>query len=486
MKKIQNFGINVILNLLKTICLVIFPIITFPIVSRALSVDGLGTVNYASSIVTYFSLIATLGVTTYGIREGAKLREQKKEFSSFVNEVFTINMAATAFAYLLLFLSVYFIERLRQHMSFIFIQSLCIIGTTLGMDWINSVYEDYWYITIRTILVQMLSMLLLLLFIHTEEDLGNYVLILVFSNVAANVLNIFYIRRYCVPRLTYKVRLKVHIKPILIIFFSGIASTIYSSLDITMLGSLSDLYSVGIYNVAGKIYTLVKQVLFAAFIVSLPRLSYYAKENEELYQKNVQQIFSLCIIFALPIMAGLFLLSETIVFILSGVKYAESIPVLHILSVALIFAVMAYFLMEVICLPRNREKDMMWATIMGAATDFILNFLLIPRYQERGAAWATLFAEGMVFLFLFIKEHREIQIKKMRKEIIQALVSTIVMSQVVIITLRLFHNLYLQLFAAIFSGAAVYFIIMYGWKNTSLLYLIKEGKEWIYKHVIKR
>ena len=89
-------------------------------------------------------------------------------------------------------------------------------------------------------------------------------------------------------------------------------------------------------------------------------------------------------------------------------------------------------------------------------------------------------------MFLFIKEHREIQMKKVRKEIIQASVSTIVMSQVVIITLRLFHNLYLQLFAAIFSGAAVYFIIMYGWKNTSLLYLIKEGKEWIYKHVIKR
>lgn len=483
MKKMQNFGINILLNLIKTICLVIFPLITFPIVSRSLSVDGLGRVNYASSIVTYFSLIATLGVTTYGIREGAKLREHKKEFSNFVNEVFTINMAATVFAYLLLFLSVCFFEKLRQHMSFIVIQSFTMLCTTVGMDWINSVYEDYWYITVRTIAVQVISMLLIVLLIHTEEDLNKYVFILVFSSAAANVLNIFYIRKYCIARLTFGVHLKVHLKPILTIFFSGIASTFYSSLDITMLGVLADFYSVGIYNVAGKIYTLVKQILFAALIVSLPRLSFYAKEKEEIYLSKVQQIFRLCIIFALPIMAGLFLLSKNIIIILSGMKYTESIPVLHILSIALVFAVLAYFQMEVICLPRNREKDMMWATIAGAVADFILNYSLIPHYQEQGAAWATMIAEGIVCIFLLIKGRKDIPLIKVKKDIIQATVSTLLMSLSVLVALWIFHNPYLQLLVAVFWGATVYIVVMYIWKNASLLYLIEELRKLICSHL---
>lgn len=60
---------NYLFNLSYQILLLITPLITTPYVSRALGADGIGTVSYAGSMVTYFTLFATLGITIYGQRE---------------------------------------------------------------------------------------------------------------------------------------------------------------------------------------------------------------------------------------------------------------------------------------------------------------------------------------------------------------------------------------------------------------------------------
>ena len=53
---------------------IIFPIITFPYVSRVLGVDGIEIYNFSNSIISYFLLIATLGINSYAVREAASFR----------------------------------------------------------------------------------------------------------------------------------------------------------------------------------------------------------------------------------------------------------------------------------------------------------------------------------------------------------------------------------------------------------------------------
>ena len=65
MKSIKkNFAWNAILK----VSAVIFPLITYPYVSRAIGAEGIGKVSFATSVVSYFSIIAQLGIPTYGIR----------------------------------------------------------------------------------------------------------------------------------------------------------------------------------------------------------------------------------------------------------------------------------------------------------------------------------------------------------------------------------------------------------------------------------
>lgn len=68
-------------------------------------------------------------------------------------------------------------------------------------------------------------------------------------------------------------KLKKHIRPIMILFASNIAVMVYVYSDTTMLGIMTDDYTVGIYAVSSKVYSMMKSVLSAVLVVSIPRLA---------------------------------------------------------------------------------------------------------------------------------------------------------------------------------------------------------------------
>ena len=115
------------LNSLQTLLNLIFPLITFPYVSRVLSVSGMGKYNFANSIISYFVLIAGLGISRYAVREGAKIREDKLQFSKFASRIFSINLCSTLISYLLLFITLFFVTSLRNCIEAILIFSIQIL-----------------------------------------------------------------------------------------------------------------------------------------------------------------------------------------------------------------------------------------------------------------------------------------------------------------------------------------------------------------------
>ena len=64
--KINSIKFNFIMNLILTVSNFLFPLITFPYVSRVLLPEGTGKVAFAVSVITYFSMLATFGVNSYG------------------------------------------------------------------------------------------------------------------------------------------------------------------------------------------------------------------------------------------------------------------------------------------------------------------------------------------------------------------------------------------------------------------------------------
>ncbi len=395
--KTHSVGKNAILNMLRVLVSLLFPLITFPYVSRVLQVENLGRVTYANSIITYFALFATLGVKTYATREGAALRENRETFQQFFSQVFSITILTTLGAYLVLFAMIFQVDALQEYRGLLIVLSISMLLTTLGTEWVCSAYEDYTYITIRSIAFQALACVLLLLFVRDQNDVYQYAVILVVSSAGSNILNLFYVRRYCRLRLTVHMKLRTHMKPILILFASNLATCIYVSSDVTLLGVFCGDYYTGLYSVSTKIYSIVKNLISAIILVAIPRFSYYyGKGMTDKFNELLAAISGHLAIIALPASVGMFLVSDLIVTLLSGASYAPAATSLRILSLAVLFVAVSWVLAQGVLVPMKQENYVLKITLCAVAINVGLNFLLIPLWKQNAAAWTTLLAETFI------------------------------------------------------------------------------------------
>ena len=397
--KNKSLGLNALLNGLRSVLNILFPIITFPYVSRVLQVKGIGIYNFSNSIVSYFLLIAALGINTYAVREGAKIRNDNKKISKFASEVFTINIWSTVTSYILLFLCLIIFSKLHNYIICILIFSLQIFFTTIGTEWIYQIYEDYSYITLRSIIFQILSIALLFLLVRRSQDYLKYAAITVFSAVGSNILNFIHARQYCHIKLVWHFNWRVHLMPVLIIFGANIANMIYVNSDITLLGLMKNNYIVGIYSVSSKIYQIVKTIIAALLIVTVPRLAMlFGRRKINEYKAILMRLTNTLVVFALPASVGLFMLAKEVILIISGSHYLRAVNSLEILSFAYIFSILAWILTDCVLIPAKREKYVLRSTSISAIVNIIVNAALIPYFDENATAFSTVLAELCMFI----------------------------------------------------------------------------------------
>lgn len=427
-KKAKNIGINAVLNVIRQGLNVLFPLISYPYALRVLGVESIGKVNYCSSIIGYFSYIAMLGITNYAIREGARIKDDKNEFERFTSQIFTINTLSTILSYILLALTILVFNKLYCYKEILLIQSISIGLTTLGVDWINSVYEDYFLLTIRSIITNVISLVLLFVFVNSEKDYCIYALLTVISNGIICITNLYYCRRYTKIRFTININLKKHIKPILILFSNAIAVTIYVNVDTTMLGIIKGDYSVGIYSAAVKVYNIAKNIIAAIYIVSVPRLSLFAgNEQWDDYKKLCTNIICSIMIVLLPFGIGLVCLSSEIMKLVGGNAYDDSAIILSILGISLIFAIFGGFLTVAVNITLKREKISLMATGISAIVNLLLNLFFIPILDSIGAAITTLLSELLICVYCFIRlpnKEQYLNIQIVKRSLIRSIFGT--------------------------------------------------------------
>lgn len=390
---------NAFLNGLRSILNLLFPLITFPYVSRVLSVEGIGIYNFSSTYISYFLLIAGLGIATYAVREGAKYRNNQEKINQFSSQIFSINVLSTVIAYILLIASLLIFKNLNNYVSCILIFSIQIFFTTLGTEWIYTIYEDYTYITIRSIIFKIISIILLFVLVKKASDYLIYALITVLAAVGSNIFNFFYAKNFVHIRLTNKLNLRLHLKPILVIFASSIAITIYLSSDTTILGILKSDYAVGIYSTAVKIYSIAQNMLSAVLTVTIPRLAFlWGQHRIKEYNVVLSKVINTLSILVLPAAVGLIMMRREVVLIIASKKYLSSADSLGIISWAIIFSIFSWIFSECVLIPAKRENLVLRNTIITAIENIILNFIFIPSMSYNGTALSTVIAEFTVMI----------------------------------------------------------------------------------------
>lgn len=468
--KTKSLKFNAFINGLRTIINLIFPIITFPYISRVLSVEEIGKYNFSVSIISYFILLAGLGINQYAVREGAKVRESRTEMSIFASQVFSINVVSTIVSYIALFLLIFLSEKMKSYCICILILSTQILFTTIGTEWIYSIYEEYTYITIRSIVFKIISIALLFLFVHNEGDYLIYAAISVAAGVGSNLLNFFNAKKYCDIRFKVCFNWKSILKPILVIFASNIAIQIYVNSDITMLGYISNDYSIGIYSVSTKVYSIIKNVLVAVLTVTIPRFSILnGTGNQDGYENLFCKVFNILCILSIPTVIGLILLSKNVITLIAGNNYLDSKPSLCILSITILFSLFNNLLSYCVMLPNNKENEFLKCTIVSAIVNVVLNIFFMPIWNEVGAAITTLISELLLSVMLYFESKEIVEpILKNRSILINAKSVIISSMSMMLVCLAFNYNInsfIAQTFVSPIISMAVYCIFLFITKN---------------------
>lgn len=394
---------NFIMNALLTMSSFIFPLITFPYVSRILLPVGTGKVSFATSLISYFNMFAQLGIPTYGIRACAKVRDDREELTRTAHELLLINLVMNVISYAVFFLCLAFVPRFRDERALYIIISFTILLTSVGMEWLYKGLEQYTYITVRSIVFKFIALIAMFLLIHSQKDYALYGGITIFAASASNIFNLINAHRYIDMHPVGNYHPQRHLKAVAVFFAMACATTIYTHLDTVMLGFMATDEDVGYYNAAVRIKTILVSIVTSLGTVLLPRASYYIEHKEYKEFKRISsKALNFVIILALPLMLYFTLFAKEGILLLSGSAYEKAILPMQIIMPTLLFIGLSNITGIQILVPMGKEKVVLHSEIAGAIVDLVINALLIPRYTSAGAALGTLIAELVVLIWQYV------------------------------------------------------------------------------------
>lgn len=422
---------NFIMNSILTASAFIFPLITYPYVSRVLGPENIGKVSFATSVIYYFSMFAQLGIPTYGISVCARVREDKEKLSRTTQEIMIINLVMTALVYVVFAVSLFAIPRLREEKTLFIVMCVTILFNTIGVEWLYKSLEQYSYITTVSILFKFISVAAMFAFVHLKSDYIIYGGISILAATGSGFMNFIRLRRFVYLKPVGNYNFKRHFKAIWVFFAMSVATTIYTNLDTVMLGFIKTDTDVGYYNTAVKVKNVLCSLVTSLGTVLLPRMSCLAEEKKwDEFYSLVKKALNFVLLISLPLMVFFIIFANESILLLSGSMFLPAKLPMQIITPTIVLIGITNVLGIQVLVPLGREKQVLYSEIAGAVINLILNSALIPSFASSGAAIGTLVAEFVVLV---------VQYRALRKEIKSLMVSIS----------------YFKIFISLFAGTVV-------------------------------
>ena len=389
MKVLKNYAYNLSYQLL----VIILPIITTPYVTRVFSSDDLGIYGYFNSIVTYFILLATLGVANYGTKEiSGNRKEIKKNFWG----IYTLQFGAALLSILLYILLCMGISTMQNPVAYIL--GLSLVSKGLDISWLFQGLEDFRKITARNITVKLVGVSAIFLFIKSASDLYLYVFLLTAFELLGQ-LSMWVPAREFIGKPHFDLGYaKHHLKPIILLFLPQIAISLYVTLDRTMLGALASTRDVGIYDQALKLVNILLTLVTSLGSVMLPRVSsLLSKGDHKAVNKMHELAFLIYNLVIFPIIAGILIVNDDFVQFFLGKDFQDARYAISIMIFRMFFIGWTNIMGIQILIPHNKNKEFMASTTVPAILSVALNLLFLPKLGYIGAAIVSVLTEALVW-----------------------------------------------------------------------------------------
>ncbi len=463
---------NSVYNVLYRLLNVLFPLITVTYVSRSLMADGIGQISYAQNIVSYFTMLAPLGLPSYGTREISKSRLQG--CSKIYTELLCINGISTIFFTCLYIIIINMVPKFSSDKVLFYVVGITLYFNLFNIDWLYQGLEEYKYIAFRSLTIKIVCLIMIFIFVKNKEDYLTYTLITSCGTVGNYFFNIVGAHKR-VSLYFKQLNIRRHLQPVIYLSFSSIAIELYNAIGVTILGFIGTDTQVGLFSNANKIVRLIQSVISAIGSVLLPKLSYYYMINDQNnIDKLVNKALKIMMLITIPSSLGLIGIADELVPIFFGDSFNDAITTLKILAAVLPILVLNVLFGIQVLIASGQERRYLYTVCIGALVSLALNPPLISFLYQDGAAIASFISEASVAFCTILFAKRFVKFDRDITCYIQVLFASICMfvivSSIEYINLNL-NKLYI-LIISLLTGVISYFIILLILRNKTLLSLI--------------
>ena len=471
----KSLAKNSIYNIIYTIANILFPFVTSIYVSRILLPVGVGKVASAQNIASYFVTIAALGLPSYGVREFAKVRENKCKSNKLFTELLLLNIVSTTLAVIGFFGLVFINAGFHGEWALYAASGLAVFFNYLNIDWMYKGLEEYGYITGRSLLIKGISLLALFLFVKTRQDYVTYALLSSLATGGNYVFNVIHAPQFV--RLDFtNIRIQKHIKPVLLIACIIFLYSIYNKIDVTMLNMMATDESVGYYSYAQKTVNMAITMASAVTAALLPRLSYYYDNNKEKFYQLLDKGFQILCVMTLPLAVGMALVASQAVELLYGEAFGPTVLTIQLMCPLILIKGFGDLFCYQLVYSTKSEKIILPAAASASVINIITNAVLIPTLLQNGAVIASVLSELVTNAIQFIYMKKKVRFSINGKALVSGLFSTAIMSVCVLLLMQLRLPNTVGLIVEVACGAIVYIAVSIATKNVLMFEIIGKVK----------
>lgn len=439
---------------------ILLPLITTPYLSRVLGAENIGIYGYTISIVTYFILFGTLGVSMYGQREIAYLQQDKKGRSKVFWEIVGIRTITLAISILIFYLV---FGRTGEYAIYYQILIIQLVANVFDISWLFQGIEEFDKTVIRNLIVKLLSLVLIFVVIKTPDDLWKYFVIYVGAELIGNLTIWLYIPKYLEKVKLKGLEFKKHIKPTIALFIPQVAIQIYTVLDKTMIGAITgDMAEVGYYEQAQKVVKAALTVTTALQTVMNSRIANaFATKNEKEIKTCLETSFNFVWFLTIPMMFGLIAISSKFVPWYYGEGFDGVTPIMIATSPILVVIGMSGITGIQYLVQIGKQKAFTISVTIGAIVNVILNLVLIHLFHGMGAAIASVIAEIVILAIQLFYVKDQFKVLDLLKLSIKCFISGILMFLVVSILTYYLEVSIINTVIEVIIGGMVYIVVLF-------------------------
>lgn len=407
----------------------VFPILVFPYIARILGPQGLGHAHFALQFSKWFITTASLGIPIYGLREVAKCKHNPEALNKLVSELLVLNFFTGLISTLIYAVVIVSMPEFSAYNQLFWIAGIQVVFGFLAFDWLFYGLEDFKTITIRSLVVRVVTVCFLLWKIQTPDDVFPYLLISILSITAANLWNLFYALRTI--KFTFKgLVFKPHLNAIFTIFLINVCITMYTVFDTVWVGFLSTTMAVGLYTSATKLCKISIPLVSSLGTVLMPKSAQKFAANEHNPQ-HLQTSFNFIVDMAVPVAVGLILLSPEFLEVFSGAAFLDAVWAMRILSILpFCIGLSNLFGMQILAASGN-DKLLLLGVAAGMVINITLNVLLVPFWAHTGAALAIAITELSVTMITYYLVQQKFTIRFDFSRVLKTLIVSLVFVPVI-------------------------------------------------------